>query len=248
MRRGHFAARVASRCAALQFLDALAVFGLEPLRNIPWHLALAGQSLDQLQGGAVSLESGVAFLLVIKTIVRDAELSNQQRQRQPLQYEGGEDDAKGKIKNVATRRKRHAAIERERQRERGSERDNTAHARPGDKRDFLPPWEWIAFAQPAREQSRQPRCRKDPGNAHKDDRGTNGGADSDQMRPRFARELAKNFRQLQADRHEDEAIDKKDNHFPKRLCLQAITRLRDQRQVPPEINSRGHRGEDTGNM
>ena len=68
------------------------------------------------------------------------------------------------------------------------------------------------------------------------------------MGPRFARELRKDFRQLEADCHEYKAVDKKDDHFPKRLCLQAITGPCDQRQMPAEINSRGHRGQDAGNM
>ncbi len=82
----------------------------------------------------IRFEPCFAFFFFHRAVVLDAEPANERRETQALHYERRQNHDEGKEQNQIAGRKRRAVTNRERQRESGGQRDDTAHARLSLKR------------------------------------------------------------------------------------------------------------------
>ena len=144
---------------------------------------------------------------------------------------------------VAVRKGRSRA-DRERDGERGGQRDGAAHPGPADRRRPRERRIRVAGADPREEEARQVRRGIDPDQPDRRDRGGGQRPPRRQVRHAHAREAVQDRVQLQADEHEEERVQDEGEDLPRRGSLQALLRVRQLRRAPAHVDAGRDDGED----
>ena len=125
-----------------------AVEPAHPLGGVLAHPVLQRQLVEPLERRLGGPDPRLRLLVLGDAAVVEVEHADQRAERQALQDERGEDDAEGEEDDQLAVGKARAGVRRQRQRERGGERDRAAHPGPGDHGLRLPRRHRVVHPQP----------------------------------------------------------------------------------------------------
>ena len=229
-------------------LDFVGELGAHARGQLGRHALALSEFVDSGQRRGAQCHARMLVLIVQAPVRPDFQPAYQRWQAQALHHQCHRDHHESQENNQVALRKRLAVREHDGQREGRGQRHDPAHAAPAHNEHLAFGGRGFALAQRRTQHARQVRRRVNPCKAHRDGDDADQHAIQAQLRRRISGQPCDGLRKLDADQHEDQAVQQKHQHIPHRARDDAHFRRYYFRGVAPAHHARRDHREHAGDM